>query len=182
MTRINVYLAKSNRSDPTTVSRVRTFLKNHPRVLNVIEYSGGPYNHKDLTSSDFVVFITEPGTNVIGKGLYGQIKECFDKGIEFILLYTGKTIPSAKYAISKKELSLKDTINSDDFVNYSSFTFNTHSVYSSTDEALVKNIGRRIDIMVNEKKEQFKTKENIEISFNSITNKQDAFEALLLTI
>lgn len=146
MTKINVYLAKSNRADPTMVSRVRTYLKNHLNILNLREFTGGQYTNSDLLACNYVVFILEPKTNVLGKGLYQQIQDCKINHIPFTIMYTGENV----FCIDNNKNYHLTLLEEDSFVNYAAIHFNVSSKFATTDSALVNHIGRFICDIVSE--------------------------------
>lgn len=154
MTKLNVYLAKSNRSDPTTVSRVRIYLQNHAHVLKILEFKGGEYNNRDLISASLVVFVAEPCTSTIGKGLYEQIKDCREKNVPFLFIYTSDI---NYYVIEDRALGthIKGEINS--FVNYANISFNTNSPdvrrCDSLDGLLTKYVNSGIHLLVKEQED-----------------------------
>lgn len=74
MKKMKVYLAKSNRANPDVVARVRQTLSNYN--LEIVEFKGGNYSHKDMLKCDSLVVIPESMNSdevSIGKGLYEQI-------------------------------------------------------------------------------------------------------------
>ena len=75
-----VYLAKSNRSNPNLVLKVRELLSKFD--IEIIEFTGGEYTHKPLLECDYLIVIPElPKDNldfevenvIIGNGLFSQI-------------------------------------------------------------------------------------------------------------
>jgi len=75
MKKLKVYLAKSNRANPDVVTRARQILSKFN--LEIVEFKGGSYSHKQLLECDYLVVVPE-GLNSsevsVGKGLYEQIK------------------------------------------------------------------------------------------------------------
>jgi hypothetical protein len=76
-----VYLAKSNRANPDVVSSVRQTLSKYD--VEVVEFKGGTYSHKQLLECDIMVIVPTTDTIwreegiILGKGLYEQL-EAFD--------------------------------------------------------------------------------------------------------
>lgn len=77
MSKAKVYLAKSNKSNPNVVSRVRQTLSEYD--VEIVEYTGGAFSHKAMLDCDFLVVVpvlceswSEDGVTV-GKGLYEQL-------------------------------------------------------------------------------------------------------------
>jgi hypothetical protein len=76
-----VYLAKSNRANPDVVSSVRQTLSKYD--VEVVEFKGGAYSHKQLLECDVMVIVPATDTLwreegiILGKGLYEQL-EAFD--------------------------------------------------------------------------------------------------------
>ena len=71
-----IYLAKSNRSDPTLVSKVRALLKE--LEIEIVEFTGGDYSDVPLLECDYLLVIPhnleyEDDRLFIGRGLYNQI-------------------------------------------------------------------------------------------------------------
>ena len=71
-----VYLAKSNRSNPDDVQKVRKILNDSN--CETVEYTGGSYSHAPLLDFDVLVVIPDltnfEDENLVGKGLYGQVE------------------------------------------------------------------------------------------------------------
>lgn len=79
-----VYLAKSNRSNPNLVMKVRELLFQYD--IEIVEFTGGEYSSKPLLSCDYLIIVPElPVDNlvidvdnvIIGKGLFTQIREFY---------------------------------------------------------------------------------------------------------
>lgn len=76
-----IYLAKSNKANPNIVMDVREKLSKYN--LDVVEYSGGGYTHKDLKTCDYLIVIPDmknvtlynanKSSVLIGNGLLEQI-------------------------------------------------------------------------------------------------------------
>jgi hypothetical protein len=77
-----VYLAKSNRANPDLVSSVRQTLSKYD--VEVVEFKGGTYSHKQLLECDVMVIVPATDTLwceegiILGKGLYEQL-EAFEQ-------------------------------------------------------------------------------------------------------
>jgi len=77
-----VYLAKSNRANPDVVSSVRQTLSKYD--VEVVEFKGGTYSHKQLLDCDMMVIVPATDTIwreegiILGKGLYEQL-EAFEQ-------------------------------------------------------------------------------------------------------
>lgn len=78
-----VYLAKSNRANPDVVSSVRQTLSKYD--VEVVEFKGGAYSHKQLLECDVMVIVPATDTLwreegiILGKGLYEQL-QAFEDG------------------------------------------------------------------------------------------------------
>lgn len=78
-----VYLAKSNRANPDLVSSVRQTLSKYD--VEVVEFKGGTYSHKQLLECDVMVIVPATDTLwreegiILGKGLYEQL-QAFEDG------------------------------------------------------------------------------------------------------
>ena len=77
MSKAKVYLAKSNKSNPNVVSRVRQTLSEYD--VEIVEFTGGKYTDKAMLDCDFLVVVpefceswSEDGV-IVGKGLYEQL-------------------------------------------------------------------------------------------------------------
>lgn len=55
MKKMKVYLAKSNKANPDVVARVRQTLSNYN--LEIVEFKGGTYSHKQLLECDQMVIV-----------------------------------------------------------------------------------------------------------------------------
>jgi len=77
-----VYLAKSNRSNPDDVQKVRGVLNDNN--CEIVEFKGGSFSHKAMLECDMLVvvpdlneYIKDDGgcdTVAVGKGLYEQVQ------------------------------------------------------------------------------------------------------------
>lgn len=133
-----VYLAKSNRSNPTHVSRVRAELEKYD--VEIVEYTGGKYSNKPLLKCDYLVVIPdlsgydfnyhlkneneywyEEDDICLGKGLYNQISEFTEKQGDdksvMIIKYVDDVDIFYSYV---KDTNLNDV---DDYINYGMLTF-----------------------------------------------------------
>lgn len=126
MEKTKIYLAKSNRSNPDDVSRVRQVLSEFVDEIEVVEFKGGSYSHKDMLKCDLLVVVpdlTDFDVRVedaisIGKGLHEQI-DAFtcNHPNEYDILIVYET-DSKSVSITKIECV--DGVDTDDYVNYSS--------------------------------------------------------------
>ena len=126
-----VYLAKSNRSNPDVVIRVRQILSKYN--VEVIEFKGGAYSNKQLLTCDYLIIIPdlseyEEDEHMVtfGRGLYDQLhdfkkanKSCW-KTNSFIVYktkdnYNEKEVFSSVY---KDE----DCADCDDYINHAYIT------------------------------------------------------------
>jgi hypothetical protein len=73
---MKVYLAKSNRANPSDLITVRGELKKLEGI-EIVEYSGGTYSHDSLSVCDYLVIVPQSNESpiILGKGLYEQIVE-----------------------------------------------------------------------------------------------------------
>lgn len=119
-----IYLAKSNRSNPDDVSRVRQVLFKYKDDFEVVEYNGGGYTHKDLLKCDILLIVPDlssfkEGDNYVelGKGLHEQIS-AFENHVtnNSDILFVTKTNKNYIDVAQFEELDLADC---DDYINYS---------------------------------------------------------------
>lgn len=138
-----VYLAKSNRSNPTHVSRVRAELEKYD--VEIVEYTGGKYSNKPLLKCDYLVVIPDLSTYdfnfhlkheneywyeeddiCLGKGLYNQITEFTEKQGDdksvMIIKYVDDVDIFYSYV---KGINLSDI---DDYINYGRLTFQEYTI------------------------------------------------------
>lgn len=120
-----IYLAKSNRANPDDVSRVRSLLSKYPNDIEVVEFKGGAYSHKDLKACDILmvipdlsVFDSEDAECVgIGKGLHEQImtfKNQAQHKCDTLVIFD---VDDDYVSVTQvEELDITDT---DDYINYS---------------------------------------------------------------
>jgi hypothetical protein len=126
MNKPKVYLAKSNRANPNYVSKVRQMMEEYD--IEIVEFTGGTYNSKDLVECNQLVVIPEINKSgkvqPLGKGLYTQIFE-FSKAkaeqwktpfdFDYVLFLADEDFNA--YGITLIEI--KDTEN---YVDYASVT------------------------------------------------------------
>lgn len=122
MKKMKVYLAKSNKANPDVVARVRQTLSNYN--LEIVEFKGGIYSHKQLLESDQMVIVPAEvdvceDFTVIGKGLYEQI-EAFSRK-SFNNSHNIIVITSDDCETSMIENTVE--IDKDDYVNYAELYF-----------------------------------------------------------
>lgn len=128
-----IYLAKSNRANPDDVSRVRSLLQKYPNDIEVVEFKGGSYSHKDLKACDVLIvvpdlseFCAEDEDFIpIGKGLHEQI-EAFQRvnqnGADLLIVF--ETDEDYVSITRLRELDLADC---DDYINYSTMLIDQES-------------------------------------------------------
>lgn len=120
-----VYLAKSNRSNPDDVSRVRTLLSKFD--VEIVEFKGGAYSHKPLLECEYLIvvpdlserndeYVEDDDYVPLGKGLHEQIEAFNDVNNECDTLIVTWT---DKYDILVSGFLEFDVCNTDDYVNYS---------------------------------------------------------------
>ncbi len=122
------YLAKSNRANPDDVFRVRQLLSKYPNEIEIIEFKGGGYSHKDLLNSDILLIVPDlngfdaEDSNAIpiGKGLHEQIMSFQHKHTnshkwEILVVYE-----TSENWVSVTTINDLDFADEDDYINYSS--------------------------------------------------------------
>ena len=126
-----IYLAKSNRANPDDVGRIRSILQKYPKDIELVEFKGGSYSHKDLKSCDILVVVPdltdfsscEDNNIPIGKGLHEQILafQSVNKNKSDILIVDTVTEEwngvSCFYDL--------DILDDEDYVNYSTLLLDT---------------------------------------------------------
>lgn len=70
---MKVYLAKSNRANPTTVAEVRQMLGQFD--CEVVEYTGAIYQCPLLQSDLLLIVVEDLDTGIVGKGLAQQMAD-----------------------------------------------------------------------------------------------------------
>jgi hypothetical protein len=111
-----VYLAKSNRSNPDLVTRVRQILSSYE--VEIVEFTGGKYSHTPLKECKYLVIVPDLSLQIdeticdIGKGLFEQIEYFTDfQAFANIMI------------ISDNELNIRrfenlEVMDDDDYINY----------------------------------------------------------------
>jgi hypothetical protein len=93
---MNVYISKSNLSNPDDLFAVRKFLEE--QQIQTAEYSGGQYSSAPIKECDILVHITYPQEAIVnkenlyvltGKGGYTEIKVAMDHGKHVLLYFKG---------------------------------------------------------------------------------------------
>jgi hypothetical protein len=144
MTRI--YLAKSNRSNPDDVSAVRQVLSRYDGV-EVVEFKGGGYTHKDLLSCDLLIVVPDLSQLddcddaflvPLGKGLHEQI-EAFKRQSKNSC-DTLMVIGCNNYGVDITTIDELEFADSSDYINYSIAILN-----ESTDETLDNMLNNRFE-------------------------------------
>jgi hypothetical protein len=126
-----IYLSKSNRANPDDVSRIRSIIQQYQKDIELVEFKGGSYSHKDLLSCDMLLIIPDltdfnsdyDDTIPIGKGIHEQI-EAFrrvNKNKSDIIVVNTVT-ENWNACAPLYDLDILDT---DDYVNYSAIVLNT---------------------------------------------------------
>ncbi len=114
MKKMKVYLAKSNRANPDVVARVRQTLSNYN--LEIVEFKGGTYSHKQMLECDFLVVVPEILNNhefMLGKGLHEQMTSFVSKNSwEEVLFITSKNL-------EVREIDSIEIEDENDYVDYS---------------------------------------------------------------
>lgn len=130
-----VYLAKSNKANPDDVSRVRQILSRFE--LEVVEYKGGSYSHKQLNECEMLIVVPDLTTFlddidnqvVIGKGLYEQINS-FNKETEYIFIVT-TTENDVKFRFINDDFGsntdFMEVIDDGDYIDYAILELESNS-------------------------------------------------------
>lgn len=123
--RAKVYLAKSNRSNPDDVSRIRRILSNYN--LEVVEFKGGRYTHDQLIECDYLVIVpdlsnvdTEDGFIPWGKGLHEQYFAFKSEHLTCDIFLVIESNDKWSYVSSITDVNPADE---EDYVNYSDVCF-----------------------------------------------------------
>ena len=131
-----IYLAKSNRANPNDVARVRQTLEKYSNDIEILEYKGGNYSHKEVVSADILIVVPDlseydvedydDGDNYIdiGKGLHEQIEnfKYTHKNSSDCLVVYGVT----DYHIYTSRVTDLDVADCDDYINYSTLIFDSN--------------------------------------------------------
>lgn len=118
----SIYLAKSNRANPDLVMRVREILSKFD--VDIVEFTGGSYSHKQLLGCDMLVVVPELECDEevdyvpLGKGLHEQIMAFERDGNECDLLIVNY-FDEGCGEIGVAALDEIDVCDTDDYVNYS---------------------------------------------------------------
>lgn len=127
-TKPKIYLAKSARSNPDHVSKVRAIISEYD--VEIVEFTGGAYYHDDLLECDMLVVIPDLSsydwlsqTQVLGKGLHSQIEvfkseKNFGLGYENILILDSVGVRENTNIYVRQPISLL-VEDSDDYVEHS---------------------------------------------------------------
>lgn len=115
---MKVYLAKSNRANPTTVAEVRQALGQYE--CEIVEYTGGQYTNGPLLFSDILLLVLEDlKTGIIGKGLAQQIADFLPSKKPILIV---KTAGSGRINVSK--LGTTRLIDNTDYIVHSKVVLN----------------------------------------------------------
>lgn len=117
-----IYFAKSNKSNPDDVLRIRKLLSSYD--VEVVEYSGGSYSNKPLSECAYLIVLPDLTTIEdeyinLGKGLHQQI-EYFSNRLsvtENNRIVIIKNTDSGD--IICDGLDYLDVVDTDDYINYS---------------------------------------------------------------
>jgi hypothetical protein len=116
-----VYLAKSNRANPDLVSSVRQTLSKYD--VEVVEFKGGAYSHKQLLECDMMVIVPDTHTIwreegiILGKGLYEQL-EAFEQNSDI-----GNVMVVCDEQLTVGEIGDYWVENKDDYIEYGLMEF-----------------------------------------------------------
>jgi hypothetical protein len=116
-----VYLAKSNRANPDLVSSVRQTLSKYD--IEVVEFKGGTYTHKELLACDLMVIVPATDTIwreegiILGKGLYEQLS-AFERNSDI-----GNVMMVCDERLTVGEIESYFVENSDDYIDYGLIDF-----------------------------------------------------------
>jgi len=118
-----IYLAKSNRSNPDDVSRVRQVLSEY-KDIEVVEFKGGAYSHKDLLACETLLIVpnileVDKSEDCIplGKGLHEQIDAFIHKGKGKSNILMIHEVSDASIKVTPfEDLDISDD---NDYINYS---------------------------------------------------------------
>jgi hypothetical protein len=137
-----VYLAKSNRANPDVVSSVRQTLSKYD--VEVVEFKGGTYSHKQLLECDIMVIVPATDTIwgeegiILGKGLYEQL-EAFERHSDI-----GNVMVVCNEQLTIGEIDSYWVQNGDDYIEYGLMDF-----YDNDDNDL--KLSEHCDNMFNKK-------------------------------
>lgn len=177
-----VYLAKSNRSNPTQVSRVRAELEKYN--LEIVEYTGGSYSNKPLLNSDYLVVIPDLSAYDFDYHVNNEYKDGYDEAENFVMLGKGLYNQISEFRAKnkvKKILVLKhiDEVDmlfshpcdmgvedSDDYINYG-YTYFKAKTLDLTYEFLEKKFNRK-DMETKESKWSWEHDIDIDVATNAI--------------
>lgn len=116
-----VYLAKSNRANPSELIALRRQLKD--LGLKVVEYEGGHYSNEAMLECEYLIVLTSESGSVfvpktLGKGLYTQIEDfCeFTKYSKNVYVIVDSTLNSDNgkdtfYCRKHHSLEIRDEFN-----------------------------------------------------------------------
>ncbi len=142
----SVYLAKSNRSNPDDVSRVRKILSNYD--VEVVEFKGGAYTHRQLLECDYLVIIpdlsevdVEDGFIPWGKGLHEQYFAFKRDHLPCDILLVVETNDDWTYI---SEITDVETAEEDDYINYSDVCYDMGKL-DSLESVLESRLGHKVD-------------------------------------
>jgi len=140
-----VYLAKSNRSNPDDVSRIRKILSNYN--VEVVEFKGGRYTHDQLLECDYLVIVPdlsevdkEDGFIPWGKGLHEQYFAFKSEHLACDIFLVVESNDKWNYVTQIVEV---DVAEEDDYVNYSDACFDRHKL-DDLESVLESRLGHKV--------------------------------------
>jgi hypothetical protein len=146
----SIYLGKSNRANPDHVMAVREVLSRFD--VDIVEYKGGAYSHKQLLKSDMLVVVPEFDEDnesknqqwvELGRGLHDQIMSFRkDRPVDHkcdMLIVNG-------YNRSTKEISLgsfqeMDICDPNDYINHCTAVFDIDEDLGTLSQLLENRLG-----------------------------------------
>ena len=116
-----VYLAKSNRSNPDTVSRVRAMLSKYD--VEVVEFTGGRYTHKPLLACDYLIIVpdlseAEDYDIPFGKGLVEQYEAFKNQNYTCYKANSAVINVDNRHSMTVAPIDEIECADPDDYVNY----------------------------------------------------------------
>ena len=113
---MKIYLAKSNKCSPSDYMRVRNALISEN--VEILEHTGGTYNHSKLLSADKLIVLPEkvgmPCT--LGRGLYEQILAFISSNRECYLVTNADNLLAVK--IDEKKISVRNPLDWSMYAHY----------------------------------------------------------------
>jgi hypothetical protein len=128
MSKAKVYLAKSNKSNPNVVSRVRQTLSDYD--VEIVEFTGGSYSHRPMVDCDFLVVVPELCESwfedgvIVGKGLYEQLIAWEDNNDSTNVLFI---VDFVLNHLSVSKIYDVDIVNHTNYIEYGLVEFTSQS-------------------------------------------------------